>query len=71
MTSIYRWEENVEVASEQLLIIKTTHFNYPELEIAIRNAHPYEVPEIIAIPVVAGSTDYLRWLDDSVRGQTP
>ena len=70
MTSIYRWEENVEVASEQLLIIKTTHFNYPELEIAIRNAHPYQVPEIIAIPVVAGSTDYLRWLDDSVRGQT-
>jgi len=67
MTSIYRWEENVEVASEQLLIIKTTRFNYPELEIAIRNAHPYQVPEIIAIPVVAGSTDYLRWLEDSVR----
>jgi hypothetical protein len=40
MTSIYRWEENVEVASEQLLIIKTTHFIYPELEIAIRNVHP-------------------------------
>jgi periplasmic divalent cation tolerance protein len=75
MTSIYRWEENVEVASEQLLIIKTTRFNYPQLEITIRNAHSYQVPEIIAIPVVAGSTDYLSWLEDSVRSgnllQTP
>jgi periplasmic divalent cation tolerance protein len=43
--------------------MKTTHLRYPELESAIRNAHPYEVPEIIAVPIVAGLPAYLNWVE--------
>ncbi|HEY1120285.1 MAG TPA: divalent-cation tolerance protein CutA [Haloferula sp.] len=61
--SIYRWEGKVERAGEVLGVIKTTR--YADLEVAIRELHPYEVPEIIALPVVAGLPGYLRWLGDS------
>ncbi|MCW1914357.1 divalent-cation tolerance protein CutA [Luteolibacter sp. GHJ8] len=64
--SIYRWEGKVEQASEVMGIIKTTC--YPELEAAIRELHPYEVPEILALPIAAGSTGYLEWLVASCRG---
>jgi periplasmic divalent cation tolerance protein len=62
MVSIYRWQGNVEQADEALLLIKTSRAAYPELEAAIRQNHPYETPEIIALPVEAGSKDYLNWL---------
>ena len=58
--SIYRWEGKVEKAGEVLGIIKTTR--YPELEAAIRELHPYEVPEILALPVQGGLPSYLEWL---------
>lgn len=58
--SIYRWEGKTERASEVLALIKTTR--YPELEAAILELHPYEVPEILALPVAAGSDAYLSWL---------
>jgi periplasmic divalent cation tolerance protein len=61
--SIYRWEGKVERAGEVLGIIKTTR--YAELEAAIRELHPYEVPEILALEVTAGFNRYLRWLDQS------
>jgi periplasmic divalent cation tolerance protein len=63
--SVYRWEGKVERAAEVLLIIKTTAAHYPALEARLRELHPYEVPEIIALPITAGSAPYLRWLDDN------
>lgn len=61
--SIYRWEGKVERAGEVLGIIKTTR--YAELEAAIRELHPYEVPEILALEVAAGAADYLKWMANS------
>ena len=61
--SIYRWEGKVEQASEVLALIKTTR--YPDLETAIRELHPYQVPEIIALPITAGLPAYLQWLGES------
>ena len=67
MTSIYRWEGQVERAAEHLLLIKTTREAYEPLAAALRAQHPYQTPELIALPVTAGSPDYLAWLFDSVR----
>ncbi len=67
ITSIYRWQGNVERASEILVLIKTTPDAYPRLEADLRAHHPYTTPEILALPVAAGSTDYLNWLIESIR----
>ena len=61
--SVYRWKGSVETADEILLLIKTTEARYADLEAAVRAQHPYEVPEIIALPVVQGLPDYLAWLN--------
>lgn len=58
--SIYRWQGSVEHAGEVLALIKTTR--YSELEVALKGLHPYEVPEILAVPVAAGLPEYLNWL---------
>ena len=60
--SIYRWLGVVESAAEVPLLIKSTAANYPALEAAIRQRHPYELPEIIALPVTQGLPAYLNWL---------
>jgi periplasmic divalent cation tolerance protein len=60
--SIYRWQGKVERATEVPLLIKTTRERYGELEQAIRQLHPYEVPEIIALPIEFGHAPYLRWI---------
>ena len=60
--SIYRWQGAVESAVEVPLLIKTTTATYPALEAAIRERHPYEVPEIIALPISAGLPAYLNWV---------
>lgn len=60
--SIYRWKGAVEQASETTLLIKTIAGRYSELEAAILQHHPYEVPEIIAIPPSTGWTPYLSWI---------
>jgi periplasmic divalent cation tolerance protein len=64
--STYRWEGVVETAAEELLLIKTTAAAYGAVEAALREHHPYDVPEILALPVAAGLSDYLRWLGDQV-----
>lgn len=61
-TSIYRWKDNIETATEVPLLIKTTQAAYPRLEKLIREAHPYELPEIIAVSVTAGLPAYLDWV---------
>ncbi|MGH6629604.1 MAG: divalent-cation tolerance protein CutA [Burkholderiales bacterium] len=63
-TSVYRWKGAIENAREVPVLIKTRAARYAEVEAAIRALHPYELPEIIAVPVVRGGGDYLRWVTD-------
>ncbi len=60
--SIYRWQGGVESATEIPLFIKSTATSYPALESIIRQHHPYDVPEIIALPVTHGLPSYLNWV---------
>jgi periplasmic divalent cation tolerance protein len=64
--SIYRWKEKIESAKEVLLVIKTSRRRFRALQVAIKRLHSYEVPEIIALPIAAGSQSYLSWLAESV-----
>ncbi len=64
--STYRWQGAIQDEPEVLLVIKTTSARYPELEMRLKSLHPYEVPEIIALPVAAGSAEYLSWLEGAV-----
>lgn len=66
-TSVYRWQGKIESAVEIPLLIKTTRAAYPRLERLIREAHPYELPEIIAVPVTAGLPAYLDWVSDETE----
>ncbi len=66
ITSIYRWQGEVEQAEEQLLVIKTQTDVYPQLEELIVQRHPYQVPEIVALPIVQGLPAYLAWLTDAL-----
>jgi len=65
--SVYRWKGNVETAMEHLLVIKTRRARLADLEAAVKRLHSYDTPEIIALPIAAGSRRYLAWLDESVR----
>ncbi|MEK6732426.1 MAG: divalent-cation tolerance protein CutA [Candidatus Omnitrophota bacterium] len=60
--SVYRWKGKTEYAKEWACLIKTRKTLYKKVESAIRKIHPYEIPEIIAISIVEGSKDYLKWL---------
>lgn len=60
--SVYRWQGKLETASEIPLLAKTTRQAYPRLEATIRAHHPYELPEIVAVPVTAGLSGYLQWV---------
>lgn len=62
MESVYRWQGKIERAPEILLLAKTTKSKFEELEREVRALHSYDTPEIIAVPVVAGSAPYLDWL---------
>ena len=62
MRSIYRWKGQVEVATEQMLVIKIQQARYPAVQDRIRALHPYELPEIIAVPIADGLPAYLTWL---------
>lgn len=63
--SIYRWKDNVEDATEHLLIIKTRANLYAALEKRVKELHSYEVPEIIAVKIESGSPQYLAWIHES------
>ena len=64
--SIYRWQGAIQDEPEVLLVIKTLTTRYSELEMRLKSLHPYEVPEIIALPVTCGASDYLGWLGTAV-----
>ncbi|TET56401.1 MAG: divalent-cation tolerance protein CutA [Dehalococcoidia bacterium] len=61
--SLFWWKGKLDAAQESLLIVKTKASLFPEIVELVRGAHSYEVPEIIALPIIAGSEDYLKWLD--------
>jgi periplasmic divalent cation tolerance protein len=69
--SIYRWEGNVCDDNELLLIIKTTGARFEAVRRRVRSLHPYQLPESIAVPIVAGDTEYLAWLRANVAGMPP
>jgi len=62
--SCFSWVGKVDTSEEHLLVIKTTSERYPELEKRITQLHPYELPEIVAVPISAGLPGYLSWIDD-------
>ncbi len=63
MQSIFRWKGKLSDEKEVLLIIKTRKKLYKNVEEEVKNIHSYEVPEIIALPIISGSKDYLYWID--------
>lgn len=71
MRSLYRWRGALEQSEELLLLIKTRRSLFGPLARRLRMAHSYEVPEILALPVVDGSEDYLQWLDSELASADP
>jgi periplasmic divalent cation tolerance protein len=69
ITSIYRWQGEVHRDSEVLLIAKSRPELFESLAARVKEMHSYEVPEIIALPITAGSKAYLKWIDESVQGE--
>ncbi|MEN6375904.1 MAG: divalent-cation tolerance protein CutA [Smithella sp.] len=67
ITSTYRWKGKVETAEEWLCLIKTRENLYQELEKVIISLHSYETPEIVAVPIVQGSREYLSWLENETE----
>lgn len=66
VASLFRWEGAIQQEAEALMIIKTRADAFDRLAQAIKAAHSYDVPEIIALPIAAGSAEYLKWIDDEV-----
>lgn len=62
MTSVYAWQGEIETAQEHLLIIKAQAKQYSAIENWLKSNHPYEVPEIVALPITQGLPDYLNWI---------
>jgi len=65
--SVYRWQGKVESETEHLLIIKTHSGCYTELENTIQALHPYELPEVVAVPIEAGLPAYLDWINNNTK----
>lgn len=70
MTSVYRWEGSVQEDEELLLICKTRTAQFLQLQRRVQDLHTYDVPEVIQLPVTAGSAPYLAWIDESLTGST-
>jgi periplasmic divalent cation tolerance protein len=68
ITSIYRWEGAVERADEVLIVFKTVRASVPKLMVRVQELHPYEVPEVLVLPVAAGLTSYLEWVAANAGG---
>jgi len=63
ITSVYTWDDKIETAQEHLLLIKSSHTRYQAIETLLFKHHPYEVPEIIAVPIERGLPEYLEWMN--------
>ena len=71
LRSVYRWKGELCCDAESILLLKTTAERYPQLQARLAELHPYEVPEIIALPVEAGLEGYLGWVREAVSGSRP
>jgi len=69
--SVFRWQGKVDQSREVLLLIKTTRRRFSSLAQALARLHPYDVPEVMALPVTAGAASYLRWVARSVSADRP
>jgi periplasmic divalent cation tolerance protein len=67
LRSIYRWQDRVETADEVLLLVKTSAAAYPALQDRLRELHPYELPELLAVESASGLPAYLQWVADETR----
>ncbi len=67
ITSIYRWEGQIETSQEYQCWAKSRRELFERIEAAIRRLHPYQVPEILAVPIATGSESYLQWLEGEVK----
>jgi periplasmic divalent cation tolerance protein len=67
LESVYQWQGKVERSRERLLLIKTSRGAFPEVQAVIRRLHRYVTPEMICLPIIDGSRDYLEWLADSIK----
>jgi len=65
--SFFWWQGRIDKAKEVLLMAKTQRRLFPKIVKTVKSLHSYDCPEVIALPVVAGSQDYLRWINDSVK----
>ncbi|MEJ5172525.1 MAG: divalent-cation tolerance protein CutA [Hydrogenothermaceae bacterium] len=65
--SVFFWKGNIEKEKEYLLIVKSKLEKFEELKNTVKSIHPYTVPEIIAIPIVAGNSEYLSWIDETLN----
>lgn len=66
--SVYRWKGKVERSKEVLLVIKSSRGRFRGLEAKVKRLHSYSMPEIIVVPIAAGSAEYLRWISECVAG---
>ena len=66
--SIYRWQGKIEYSEEELLIVKTRRDLFERVKEKIQQLHSYQVPEIVALPIIEGSESYLRWLEEELSG---
>lgn len=66
VTSVYRWMGNIEESQEYLLLIKSLYDVFDALVDTINELHPYELPEVIAVPIESGSPDYLNWISENI-----
>jgi periplasmic divalent cation tolerance protein len=71
LRSFYHWQGSLEQSSEVLLLIKTSRDLFPTLKAELDRIHPYEVPEVLALPVVEGSENYLNWLAANLGSKEP
>lgn len=67
VNSIFFWQGKAQKSKESLLIIKSTKAKFPRLAGLVKSLHSYDLPEMIALPIVAGYKPYLRWINESVR----
>ena len=69
VNSLFRWKGKIEEAEESLMVVKTRAELFPDVASTVKSIHSYEVPEIIALPIVEGNADYLSWLKEETGGR--
>lgn len=69
ISSIYRWKDKIQSDSEILLVIKTRRHRFDALRQCVESMHSYETPEVVALPIVEGAANYLKWIEQSVPGE--